>query len=178
MGILNKTKCYTIGHMQYINGRGWRERVKKELNELGVTVFSPYEKPFISLIPEDENARANLLEQMEKEEYDSITNHMKMVRNQDLRLCDLSDFLIAHINPSVASWGSAEELVTCCRMKKVVFLSIEGGKKKCPLWLMAMFKHKYIYNNLDEVLEMIKKIDSGEKPIDAEEWKLLLPSYR
>ena len=57
---------------------------------------------------------------------------MRTVRTYDLNLVDRSDFIIAHIIPAVASWGSAEELVTAIRMKKPVFISMEGGKKKNP----------------------------------------------
>jgi hypothetical protein len=178
MGILHKTKVYTIGHMQYANGRGWREDFTKEMDKLGVITFDPYKKPFMDDTPEDEGTRAKLADLMAAEKYDEVTERMKPVRNYDLRLCDISDFLVAHIKPTVASWGSAEELVTSCRMKKPVFISIEGGKKLCPLWLLAMFPHKYIYNSVDEIVSMLKKIDSGEKPIDGDKWRLLKPEYR
>ena len=164
--------------MQYSNGRNWREKITAELNSLGITAFDPYKKPFMDDTIEDESRRKTLLEEMQKGNYDFVTEHMKVVRNSDLRLCDLSDFLIAHIVPNVASWGSAEELTTVCRMKKSVFISIEGGKKLCPLWLLAMFPHKYIYNNVDEIMDVIKKIDSEEKTIDSDRWRLLKPEHR
>lgn len=178
MGLLNKTKCYLVGHMQYENGRGWREELKPKLSALGITAFDPYHKPFIDDVVEDEKARADLGDWMRREEFDWVAERMRSVRNFDLRLCDLSDFIIAHINPSVASWGSAEEIVTSCRMKKPTFISVQGGKTACPLWIMGMFPHKYIYNNIDEVYEMIEKIDKEEKIIDSDRWKLLKPEFR
>jgi hypothetical protein len=178
MGILHKTRVYTIGHMQYASGRGWREDFTKEMDKLGVTTFDPYHKPFCDDTPEDEGTRTELASLMAQERYDEVAQRMKPVRNYDLRLCDISDFLVAHIKPSVASWGSAEELVTSCRAKKPVFISIEGGKKMTPLWLLAMFPHKYIYNSIDEIVEMLKKIDSGEKVIDNDKWRLLKPEFR
>jgi len=178
MGILHKTRTYLIGAMQYSNGRSWREDIAPELKSMGITVFNPYDKPFVDDTPEDEDTRKMLHDKLEEGDFDFVADRMKPIRNYDLRLCDLSDFLVAHIKPSVASWGSAEELVTCCRAKKPVFISIEGGKKMCPLWLLAMFPHKYIYNNVDEILDMLKRIDSGEKPIDGDKWKLLKEEYR
>lgn len=176
--ILNKTKVYLVGHMQYANGRGWREEITKDLVDMGITVFDPYHKPFIDDTNEDETVRAQLKIWMEHGEYDSVAERMKKVRAFDLRLCDLSDFIIAHINPAVASWGSAEELVTSCRMKKPTFISIEGGKSKTPLWMMGMFPHKYFYNDIDEIVRTLRSIDSGIKEIDNERWKLLKPEYR
>jgi hypothetical protein len=165
--------------MQYTqDGRTWRDEITKDLEGLGITAFNPYMKPFIDDVNEDETVRAQLKVWMENGEYDKVAERMKPVRNFDLRLCDLSDFIIAHINPSVASWGTAEEIVTSVRAKKPVFMSVEGGKQKTPLWVMAMFPHKYIYNNVDEIVQMLKKIDSQEKVIDSDRWKLLLPQYR
>lgn len=178
MGKLNRCRCYLIGHMQYQNGEAWREKVKKALNPLGVITYDPYHKPFINEIKEDEAARNSLNEWMDNGEFDKVTERMKQVRSDDLRLCDVSDFLIAHINPMVASWGSAEEIFTSNRMKKPIFLSIEGGKKKAPLWLMGTIPHKYFYNDIDEIIDKIQQIDSGEKELDNGRWRLLRPEYR
>ena len=178
MGMLNRTRTYLIGHMQYLEGRSWREEITPQLAALGVVVFDPYKKPFIDDVKEDELARKHLGEWMKNAEYDRVSERMKRVRNFDLRICDLSDFVIAHIVPNVASWGAAEELVTCVRAKKPVFLSIEGGKKMTPLWIMGMFPHKYVYDSIDDVMVMLKKIDNEEKVIDSDRWKLLKPEYR
>lgn len=179
MGLLNKAKVYLVGGMQYVtDGRDWREKITPQLKEMGIVVFDPYIKPFIDNVSEDEKARATLKEQVERGEYDVVAARMKRVRNFDLRLCDLSDFIVAHINPSIASWGTAEELTTNVRAKKPIFLSVEGGKSACPLWIFGMIPHKYIYNNVEDIIPTIKKIDSGEKKIDSDRWKLLKEEYR
>ena len=176
--VLRGTKTYLIGTMQYANGRDWRNYVKEELKDRGITIFDPYHKPFLDGIEEDEAARLELGKLMDESNFDEVAKRMRRVRALDLRLCDISDYVIAHILPSVASWGSAEELVTCCRMKKVLFLSIEGSKNQCPLWLMGMFPHKYIFNNVEESVRMIKDIDDGKVDIDSDRWKLLKPEFR
>ena len=71
-----------------------------------------------------------------------------------------------------------EEIVTAVREKKPVFVSMEGGKAKTPLWMLGMFPHKYIYNSLDEIMEMLYAIDSGNKEIDSDRWRLLQKKYR
>lgn len=176
--LLQKTRCYLIGHMQYENGRGWREIVKKRLVTRNITFFDPYFKPFVHDIPEDEDSRSQMIHWMETEQYDLVTSRMWSIRGYDLRLCDVCDFFIAHINPSVASWGSAEEITTVIKQKKPLFLSVEGGKKKTPLWLMGMMPHKYIYNNVDEVMDTIEAIDDGIIKINSDRWKLLKPELR
>ena len=178
MNYLDKTKTYLVGHMQYVEGRNWREEVSERLNKIGVTCFDPYKKPFIKDVEEDEASREEMEVWMRTKQYDRVTERMKTVRSYDLNLVDRSDFIVAHLVPDVASWGSAEEIVTAVRMKKPVFVSMEGGKSKTPLWMLGMFPHKYIYNSLDEIVEMLYAIDSGNKQIDSDRWRLLKQEYR
>jgi hypothetical protein len=129
-------------------------------------------------VEEDEASRHEMQELMNDGEYDKVTQRMKTVRAYDLNLVDRSDFIIAHLVPDVASWGSAEEITTAVRMKKPVFISMQGGKEKTPLWMLGMFPHKYIYNSLDEIIKMLYSIDSGTKNIDSDRWRLLRKEYR
>ena len=115
---------------------------------------------------------------MENGHYSDVAKRMKQIRSYDLNLVDRSDFIIAHLVPDVASWGSAEEIVTAVRMKKPVFVSMEGGKSKTPLWMLGMFPHKYIYNSLDEIVDMLYAINSGNKEIDSDRWRLLRKEFR
>lgn len=177
---LRDTRCYLIGHMQYSDGRGWRDIVKSNFKDSGIKFYDPYHKPFVHDIPEDENSRAEMLHWMETEQYDLVAHRMKDVRGYDLRLCDICDWFIAVIKPKVASWGSAEEITTVIREKKPLFLVIDDpkGKKATPLWLMAIMPHKYIYDNLDDALNTIKGIDAGIIKMSSDRWKLLQPELR
>lgn len=176
--LLYKTKTYLVGHMQYLSGRDWREEVTEKLAPLSITCFDPYKKPFVKDVEEDEASRIEMETWMKTKQYDRVSERMKTVRSYDLNLVDRSDFIIAHLVPDVASWGSAEELTTAIRMKKPTFISMEGGKSKAPLWILGMLPHKYIYNSLDEVTEMLYAIDNGIKPIDSDRWRLLRKEYR
>ena len=178
MNLLYKTKCYLVGHMQYVSGRNWRDHVTQELEPLNITCFDPYKKPFIKDVEEDEASRQEMETWMKTKQYDRVTERMKTVRAYDLNLVDRSDFIIAHLVPEVASWGSGEEIVTAVRMKKPIFISMEGGKAKTPLWMLGMMPHKYIYNSLDEIIDMLYAIDNGSKPIDSDRWRLLRKQYR
>tara|TARA_B100000214_G_C23942418_1_gene616346 strand:+ start:227 stop:766 length:540 start_codon:yes stop_codon:yes gene_type:complete len=175
---LEKTKTYLVGHMQYADGKDWRVHVEKELKKINIITFNPYRKPFVKDVEEDDNVRQKMSDNMKNGYYNDVAKRMHIVRNYDLNLVDRSDFIIAHILPDVASWGSAEELVTAVRMKKPIFISVEGGKSKTPLWILGMLPHNYIYDSIDEVLDMIKKIDSGEKKIDSDRWRLLRKELR
>ena len=176
--ILKKTKTYLVGSIQYENGEAWRNKVSECLKNIGVMVFNPYHKPFLKDMEEGDFIRQRLLDLMDRENYNEVEKRMREIRSYDLNLVDRSDFIIAYINPKVPTFGSMEELVTAVKMKKPTFISIEGTKKCCPLWLLGMFPHKYIYNNIDEMLDMILKIDAGKKEIDSNRWRLLKEEYR
>jgi len=164
--------------MQYVSGRNWRDHAAEKLEPLSITCFDPYKKPFIKDVEEDEASRQEMETWMRTKQYDRVTERMKTVRAYDLNLVDRSDFIIAHLVPEVASWGSAEEIVTAVREKKPVFVSMEGGKSKTPLWMLGMFPHKYIYNSVDEIIEMLYAIDDGNKSIDSDRWRLLRKEFR
>ena len=176
--LLYRTKTYLVGHMQYLSGRDWRDDVTEKLEALNVTCFNPYKKPFVKDVEEDDAARQRMSDDMDRGYYNDVVERMTQVRSYDLNLVDRSDFIIAHLLPDVASWGSAEELVTAVRMKKPIFISMEGGKAKTPLWIMGMIPHNYIYDSIEEIMEMIKQIDSGEKKIDSDRWRLLRKELR
>ena len=164
--------------MQYLSGRDWRQEVTEKLSDLNITCFNPYEKPFMKDVEEDEASRIEMETWMKTKQYDRVAEKMKTVRSYDLNLVDRSDFIIAHLVPEVASWGSGEEIVTAVRMKKPIFIGMEGGKAKTPLWMLGMMPHKYIYNSLDEIIDMLYAIDNGSKTIDSDRWRLLRKQYR
>ncbi len=178
--LLKDTQCYLIGHMENINGEGWRDEFTKFAEQLGVKVYNPYHKPFIQDIPEDEDSRREMKHWMETEQYDLVASRMKKVRGYDLRCCDKCDWFVALIKPGVASYGSAEEITTIIREKKPLFLVIDDprGKKSCPLWLMGVMPHKYIYNTIEEVKEMVSAIDLGVVKMNSDRWKLFKPEKR
>ena len=176
--ILNKTRTYLVGHMQYASGRDWREYVEDELEPIGIRIFNPYKKPFVKDVNEDEDTRLSISHCMENGYFNDVSERMKLIRSYDLNLVDRSDFIIAHLLPEVASWGSAEEIVTAVRMKKPLFISMEGGKHKTPLWMMGMLPHHYIYDSIEEVVGMIKQINNGDKNIDSDRWRLLREDLR
>jgi nucleoside 2-deoxyribosyltransferase len=179
--ILWRTRTYLVGNMQYVSddeGESWRDKITESLQEMGVIVFNPYHKPFIKDVDEGTQVRKRLDRAQKRQNYDFLNKKVRQIRIFDLNLVDRSDFIIAYINPTVASWGSAEEIVTAVRMKKPVFVAIKGGKRKCPLWIFGMFPHKYIYDSPDDIIKMLKQINSGRKKLDNERWKLLRKEFR
>lgn len=177
--ILKNTKTYLIGPMEYTkDGRTWREDMTEFFHKMGVTVFDPYDKPFINAPMEDEQTHEIMYEMMRNKQWDAVAEHFKQVRAFDLSMVDRSDFIICHINPKVPTFGTMEELSWSCRLKRPTFIVVEGGKENTPLWIMGMFPQKYIYNSFEEVKDTLQSIHMGTKKIDSDRWRLFKPNLR
>ena len=175
---LYKTRAYLVGQMQYCDGQPWREKAEKELKKLGVIVFNPYNHPFVGSSQENSSVREKVLALAAQDLYDEATEIVNKVRREDLRMVDICDFIFCYINPAFPTCGTWEELFWANRLKKPIFLCIEGGKEKCPFWMYGVMPHKYIYSSVEEALKVIHKIDSGKKPLDSDRWRLLRKEYR
>jgi nucleoside 2-deoxyribosyltransferase len=177
MNLLNKTKTYLIGPMEFGNDtESWRKQCEDRLSKLGIVCFNPHSHPF--LVDIEEGKQSLLIELREQEKYDELEEAAKNIRRHDLKMVDKADFLICHIDPTIPTIGTIDELVNAERLDRPVFMFIEGGKKKCPTYLFSKVPHKYMYDSLEEILETIEKIDSGEIEIDSKRWKLMKECYR
>jgi nucleoside 2-deoxyribosyltransferase len=177
-GILYKTKTYLVGAMEFKNGEDWRNKVTTELKKMGIVGLDPYHKPFMHGFDESEGYKQKLFKLREIGEYEELAKHCKAFRSYDLNLVDRCDFIIFYYDCTVPTIGSFEEFFWANRLKKPVFVIVEQGKSKAPLWLFGTIPHKYIYNSVNEVIDQLKKINSGEIDINQDRWRLLKPEYR
>lgn len=137
---LDGARVYLAGPMDFVASReaerrhGWRARVSQFLQQLGVTVFDPWEKPAIRGLfeygKEDSKTirnrdrwtfaptEAGSATRAELAEYFWETMHI------DLRMVDISDFVIAFCPTNVYSVGTVHEIVVArSQHKPVLFVS-------------------------------------------------------
>lgn len=176
--ILNKTKTYLIGPWENAISQDWRQEIHPRLEKLNITIFTPFNKPFMNSFDEGPETKELIYASIKAKDFNLVRNHMKAVRAFDLRMVDLSDFVIAYINPKIPSWGSADEIYTALRSRKPTFLIIEGGIEKCPLWLFASIPPKFIFNSVDNLMTYLENVNSGREPLDTKYWRLLRPEFR
>jgi len=181
MGILNKTKVYLCGPMQYDpKGKSWREQIKPQLEKMGIIWFDPYMKPYCEefFVQEDETTKIKLNKYQENGQYEEIQKIMKPIRSFDLALCEKADFAIVYLNPNIFTVGTIEEMSVLNRSKRPIFCVFEGGIKKASWWLFGMIPFNYIYSSFNDVLYDLEKIDRGEKELDKRRWRLLKEQFR
>lgn len=178
MNLLNKTKLYQIGPMQYEDGQLWREETSVWLREMGITVLNPYESPFLFAPSEAPNEHQILNQKLSEGDFQYVADHMKQIVRFDLACVDRSDILLVYVNPSVHTCGSYHELFLANSLKKPIFIVVEGGKERCPLWLFGVFPERYIYSSFEEVRKMLTDINSGAIVPDSSRWRLLKQELR
>ena len=90
MNRLSNQRVYLAGAMDRVSdrGNGWRDNITPFLESLGVIVFNPIKKP-IMIGQEDEATHKFKIKLKLEQNYDELSELMKVIRSVDLRLVDI-----------------------------------------------------------------------------------------
>ena len=183
MGLLDQACCYLSGAMEYVkdNGVAWRryiiERCWKE--GLQIDFIDPTDKPGGEDVMIDEN-KAIQEEYQKNGRFRELQKIVKEYRHYDLRFCDNADFQITMINPAVPQWGTANEVYANEQDQKPAFFICEGSLYNLPRWLygvidniedddpQVVLEKINVYQTVDDVIEQLKLLNSGKKPLSKE----------
>lgn len=176
MGRLNGTRVYLIGPIDRAKdgGVGWRNKIKPFLKSLGVTILDPCDKPCASFY-EDEHFRKKVNEFKKQGDLEKSAEMIRPIRSIDLRMVDISDFTISHIDISIHLAGSYEEIFTANRQKKPVLTFVYPNKYQTPNWILGTLPTEHIFSNLEEIKNYLEAINdetfSLEEIDKTERWK-------
>lgn len=147
MSRLLGTRAYLIGSIDRTadSGHGWRNALIPYLEELGVTVFNPLNKP-IDIGLEHDDARAARDKYKKTQDWDALADIMKKVRCVDLRMVDVCDFIVACLDLSEHPCGTYEELFWANREKKPILVYCKQGKAQIPDWLFGAIPHQHMFD--------------------------------
>ncbi len=172
MNRLFLSRCYLCGAISLATdaGLGWRQFVRDQLKDLDLIWMDPTEKATI-LAPE--TAESLRLQQTAKQDgrFDELTSMMKTVRNIDLRMVDVSDFIIAHLDLNVYTVGTYDELFEANRQHKPIIIHIAQGKHNLPSWLFGTLSHEMVFSQWDVLFDYVRHIASTSKPLNDKRWK-------
>ena len=158
---LYKQRCYLAGAIDRVADRGnsWRDIITPFLLNLDVVVMNPLKKP--TLFGAEDNTTAILKKELKKQQkYDELASIMKMIRSIDLRMVDVSDFLIVHLDLDTHPCGTLEEIFWANRQKKPILIHMAQGKQHAPDWLFGTIPHEFIFDNWHNLCEYLLKIDT------------------
>lgn len=161
MNRLKNQRVYLAGAMDRVadRGNGWRDNITPFLENLGIIVFNPIKKPTKIGKEDSETHRYKIKLKLEKK-YDELSDVMKTIRAIDLRLVDISDFLIVNIDLDIHPCGTYEEIFLANRSKKPVIIHMEQGKENTPDWLFGTIPHKMIFSSWTELQNYLQYINT------------------
>jgi len=137
---LDGARVYLAGPMDFVASReterryGWRTRTREFLERLGVTVFDPWEKPRIRGLFEYGKEDAKTIRNRERWTFEptaegsatraELAEYFWETMHIDLRMVDISDFVIAFCPTNIYSVGTVHEIVVArSQHKPVLFVS-------------------------------------------------------
>jgi len=138
---LNGARVYLSGPMDFVASRaeekknGWRVRVKQFLQSYGATVFDPWEKPKIRGLHEYGKEDATSIHVRYNWTFEESREGAKIrtecaqnfweTMHIDLRMVDISDFVIAYCPTNIYSVGTPHEIIMARQQHKpVLFVTI------------------------------------------------------
>jgi hypothetical protein len=171
MNRLKNQRVYLAGAMDRVKDRGstWRDNITPFLESLGVIVFNPLNKPS-NIGMEDTEVHFVKKKLKERENYDELSSMMKTIRGVDLRLVDISDFLIVNLDIDTHPCGTLEEIFWANRQKKPIIIHMEQGKRNTPDWLFGTIPHQMIFSTWDEVKEYLLHINNTANIESYKRW--------
>ena len=166
---LKGSRVYLCGAISYVTEDDWRSGMGEWLKEKGVTVLDPLNKPLVGFDEnlESKNRRLSLREQ---ENWDQIAAEMRLIRCIDLRMVDICDFIIVHIDLNTYTVGTWEEVTLANRQKKPILMVVRQSKKATPDWVFGMFNHETVFNNWTELKDYLDAVDIGI--ITPKRWRI------
>lgn len=171
MNRLKNQRCYLAGAMDRVadRGAGWRDHISPFLKALGVSVFNPLKKPSkIGLEDNDVAKYKKYLKQHHK--YDELSETMKTIRAVDLRMVDISDFLIVNLDIDTHPCGTLEEIFWANRQKKPILIHMVQGKQHAPDWLFGTIPHQFIFNTWDDMKDYLLIVDTSIDILTMDRW--------
>lgn len=158
--LLNQ-RVYLAGAMDRVadRGNGWRDNITPFLESLGVIVFNPIKKP-TTIGKEDAETHLYKIKLKYEQRYDELSDVMKTIRAVDLRLVDISDFLIVNLDLDIHPCGTYEEIFWANRQKKPIIIHMVQGKQSAPDWLFGTIPHDMIFSSWGMVKDYLIHINS------------------
>jgi hypothetical protein len=150
-------------------GATWRDNITPFLQQLDIVVFNPISKPTdVGLEDTDTHKIKTKLKEMQR--YDELTAMMKTIRAVDLRLVDMSDFMIVNLDLDTHPCGTLEEIFWANRQKKPIIVHMVQGKSHTPDWLFGTIPHQMIFSTWEEIKNYLIHIDTSENIDTHKRW--------
>ena len=172
MNRLAFNRGYLCGAMDRVTDGGveWRQYVADTLTDLKILWLDPCNKP-INIGIEDLENRRHRHDLKVHGDFDAVASEMRQIRSVDLRMVDIADFVVAHIDTSIHACGTYEELFWANRMMKPILIHVANGKRDAPDWLYGTVPHQLIFSTWEEIVAYLQHVARDEHVDNLKRWR-------
>ena len=111
-----------------------------------------------------------MVELKKSHRYLELSQRMKEIVHFDLRMVDVSDFVIVYVNTEIPTFGTIHELIISLNQRKPTLVVLEGGKANCPNWLFGIMDFNFIFEDFEELKQYLVQINQGNITADRSRW--------
>ena len=168
---LKNQRVYLAGAIDRVSDRGigWRDSISPFLKNLEIHINNPLKK-LGDLGIEDSITHLKKKALKETQDYENLSFLMKEIRRIDLRLVDISDFLIVNLDLDTHPCGTYEEIFWANRQKKPIIVHVEQCKQSAPDWLFGAVPHQMIFSTWLEIRDYLNYINNFENIETFNRW--------
>ncbi len=172
-GKLSNHRVYLAGPIDHAHddGVGWRQRMAPFLKKMQLTILDPTDKPTSQCrFNEIGDEKENIKKLVELERWDELREISKEVVLVDLRMVEVSDFMIAYIDPDIHLCGTYDEVFESLRHRKPTLIVHKGGKARMSMWLRGKLNHNFVFDTFDDLYSYLEAIHNGTIEPDYTRW--------
>ena len=170
---LESLRCYLAGPIDHADddGVGWRNQMTDFLSDLGVIVLDPCDKPVKdSYFKEIGNEKEKMMNLKETGRYFELTQRMKEIVHMDLRMVDISDFVVVYLDFDQRPFGTIHELLNSLHQRKPTLVVVKGGRANASNWLFGIMNYEFMFDDFDSLQVWLRQIDDGTIEGDLSRW--------
>jgi len=160
---LRGTRAYLCGAMDRAadGGVGWRRMIRARCQDYGIRWLDPTRKP-IDIGEESDENRQLRNEAKARGDYQMVVDAMHSIRCVDLRMVDISDWLVVNLDMDIHACGTYEEIFLANRQKKPILVHVEQGKPNAPDWLFGTIPHEHIFSTWQDMFAYLYEVAYSE----------------
>ena len=156
-------------------GVGWRLDIRHQLADLDLIFLDPCDKPMLAGYGcEDLESHQRRVDQKARGDFEALAEDVHLIRCLDLRLADLCDFAIVHLDRTIYSTGTHEEIALLNRRKVPILVHVEQGKIALPDWYWGALPHQHIFGTWKELMNHVRMVAYSPDPVETyNRWRFL-----
>lgn len=174
MNLLKGQTCYLAGFIDDAkddSAFAWRKDITKFLHSLNIGVYSPTDKPIINTNVIENKDFVEHISSLKRTNPVKAAEIMKEIVRQDLKMVDVSNFLIVNIDKTCHMAGSYSELTYGVMQRKPCLIYCKQGVEAISNWVYGLGDLQLFFDNWDKLKQYIVQVNAGLQDDLDKKWR-------